>query len=188
MKIFKIKNTKQKIYIYIGSTILIVVSLVFFVIWPWQQKIVASQAQVQANRQEIEEMQQRQEALIYSGRSYNELQESGALSIHQIFVSRDGVLEFVNELENLAIKNNVTQDISLNEASIEKGAEALILTLTLQGNYLEIVNYLQKLEQENFYFDWQEIIFKQSIAKESPDSQAATILSATIKTNVYWLN
>ncbi len=184
MKMPKIKNTKQKIYVVLGATVVVVLGLGFFVLWPFQEKIIISQANIQNNRQEIEEMQQRQEALIYSGRSYSELQQNGASKIHNIFVSRDGVLEFVNELETLATQNNVSQNINLNEASIEEGEEALIMTLTLGGDYLELVNYMQKLEQENFYFDWQEITFKQAISREGEESVA---LNATIKTKVYWL-
>ncbi len=177
-------DTKRKIYITLGVTVVVVLGLGAFVLWPFQQKVIVSQANIQNNRQEIEEMQQRQEALIYSGRSYSELQQNGASKIHNIFVSRDGVLEFVNELETLASENNVSQNISLNEASIEEGEEALIMTLTLGGNYLELVNYLQKLEQESFYFDWQEITLKESIAREGENNKA---LIATVKTKVYWL-
>lgn len=184
MKMLKIKNTKQKIYITVGVTVAVVLGLGFFVIWPFQEKIIQSEAEIQNNRQEIEEMQQRQEALIYSGRSYSELQQNGASKIHNIFVSRDGVLEFVNELESLASANNVSQNISLNEASIEEGEDALIMSLTLGGDYLQLVNYMQKLEQENFYFDWQDITFKQPLGKEGEENVS---LNAIINTKVYWL-
>ena len=190
MKIFKLKNIKHQIYAWIGVTVLIILGLGFFICWPFQQKIVASQAKIQANRQKIEEMQQRQEALIYSGRSYSELQKDGGSLINNIFVSRQGVLEFINKLEGLANQNNVGQNISLNEASIEPGEEALLLTLTLEGTYSELVNYLQKLEQESFYFDWQEIVFKKSIMSDFPSNknEEAGLLTAAVKTKVYWLD
>ena len=72
-------SIKKKIYFWAGINLVIAAALVLLVILPYQEKIINLKTQIQENRQAITEAQEKREALILSGRSYQILEDSGNL-------------------------------------------------------------------------------------------------------------
>lgn len=181
-------SIKKKIYFWVGINLVIGGALVILIILPYQEKIINLKIQIQENRQAITEAQEKREALILSGRNYQILEDSGTEEIFNIFVNKAAVLSFINNLETLASDSNITQQIKINEEDLENN-ESLNLQLIINGSFINTLSYLNKLEQENVYLEWQSVSFKENVGRALPgeEATAGASLNTTISAKVYWL-
>jgi len=117
-----------------------------------------------------------------------------------IFINKNRELEFITSLEELASKNNVEQKINLGALSEEKKDPygKTNLSLDVQGDFLNIMNYLTEIEALDYYFNINTLDFtyKQVADNRRPSiddegmtprtSGARDGVSLKISGEVYW--
>lgn len=116
-----------------------------------------------------------------------------------IFINKNRELEFITSLEELASKNKVEQKINLGTLSEEKGDPygKTSLSLDVQGDFLNIMNYLTEIEALNYHFniDTLDFSYKQITDTRRPsiDDEGAPQrisnqggVSLKISGEVYW--
>lgn len=189
-KIKKKLPLKTKVYIWVGVALLLSAGLISLIIIPYQNKIAGLKMNILENRQRIEETQQQREALISSGRSYGDLKDSGTEKIFDIYINREQILSFIDTLEELAINYDITQQINISDESLAEESEALFADLIIYGDFIETMRYLNALEQQNIYLNYQNITISEKLTQGLPGvetSTPATSVVTNIEISINWL-
>lgn len=183
-------KNKIKLLIWLGAALVINAGLILFGLLPYQQKIISLKAEIEGNRQKISNAAEQQSALITSQRQFSDLKNDGFKKINAMFIERQQILAFINTLETLAKEHNITQQITINEQDFAASTNTLPITLSLTGTYYDLIKYLILLEQQNTYFDWEEISLHKLTGFASlnnPNNQGATdALAAEFSLQIYW--
>ena len=79
--------------------------------------------------------------------------------LNKIFISEYRELEFITQLEQIALNNALTQDINLNKGEVEsKGPyHSSVLYINCQGGYENIIKYLSDLESLDYYINIEDL-------------------------------
>jgi len=99
-----------------------------------------------------------------------------------LIIDKNDIVTFISRLEEIANNNNVVQDIKITPQNIgkEKIAQKYSLYITLSGDYINILKYINDIEKSNLYLTINNINI--SFAKNSGPKE---ILSqGNIKTNL----
>ena len=106
----------------------------------------------------------------------------------QIFINRNRELEFITTLENAATHNNVSQKIALDLAKNpdNQTLQKVPLALTAQGNYYNILKYLNELENLNYYLNIISLDFNSGVISTNADGGQTRNITLQIQANTYW--
>jgi Tfp pilus assembly protein PilO len=102
-----------------------------------------------------------------------------------IFINKNKELEFITTIEGIAQKNNVTQEIVLNNNQKKEETDyiKIPIILNVHGNFSNIMNYLETLEKNKYGINIKLI----SIFNNDEDlTIAKKNISMNISANTYW--
>jgi len=76
-------------------------------------------------------------------------------------------LKFITDLEKIAERNNLTQIIDFDNGQLKKKTEIKIIpiNITLKGNLLNIMSYINQLESLDYYINFTQINFERQMDK-----------------------
>ncbi len=74
-------------------------------------------------------------------------------------------LVLITTLEKIALKYNLDQYISMKELPQNgiKDITKIPITVTLNGNFVDVIKYIKELEEQPFYINWQDINITSSV-------------------------
>lgn len=107
---------------------------------------------------------------------YKKIQED-TKKLSQVFILKERTLDFISVLENIASENQLSQEISLEELNRSTGEiQKITLQINLQGDFVNLTKYINKLESLDYYIDINSLNFS-----KKENSVALNIISQT-----YW--
>ncbi|MFH0818697.1 MAG: hypothetical protein V1898_01750 [Patescibacteria group bacterium] len=178
-------KNKYKIII---LTVLMVVSALVIIFWLLtflQNKSLSLQQQISEKKQTSSENQAANHNIIAS---YNEYHKLNKTDIEKIFFSTENTLQFVNSLENLAQDNNCILNIDLSDPQSNAPYEMLNLGLTLSCTLNDALNYINRLEQQEYYINYSGIII--STSEQAPHAIDEIVpedfINMKISAKTYW--
>lgn len=189
-----IKNlsTRNKIIAtFLGYSLLIFL-IIYFIILPRVKFI-------RENGREIIERRVFLEKQYIRARNFKENNEEMKLvdadikKLDAVFVDYNNDLQFIETLEKIAIDNNIDQKISLGAIKNEEISEfeKITLEISVNGSFLNVMNYLINLETLNYYINISsldisesKIDFEKRPGEEGPSSSSKVTCKITADT--YW--
>jgi len=195
------KNEKiNKIFNKYGITvaaILILLMIILQMFLPSAKKIKELSDKVFEERTRLEELYLKGKSLKKSKQEYLDIKEKVA-QLDKVFLKANKELELITQLEKIATKNSITQHINLGTKKIKhtNNIDKIKISISLQGQYYSILNYLQDIEALDYYVlldDFslglsQETKYSTSQTKKINDQQNPN-LNATLNGYIlYWQN
>jgi len=181
-------NTKQKISNTSFLTLLFVLLIVYFVIFPSLDNIKDKKNEIIAEKIKIEKNKIYQ---LTSKNQENQLKniETDLEKIEQIYINRNKELEFITTLEGLAKTNNVEQKIDILFARETKKEEIseIPISLSATGNFENILSYLRNLNNLPFLINV-DLINLEKISNEATigDNISESKISVGVSGVTYW--
>lgn len=142
-------SEKQKVYLILGSVIIICLAAFFFATSFFLTKIQAASRDLSEKKAEIASLQKKEQSFSDSEGEYKEIQ-SGLADIDQTFLKKGDFLPFILTLEKIAqrsgnhYENKLISESSKDEA--EPGWTTADFQITLKGNFPSLLKFLMYLE------------------------------------------
>jgi Tfp pilus assembly protein PilO len=182
-------NQKKEIYLLFAIFFIIISLILFFIIIPAIKGIKNLNEGIQAQRLEIE----KRYIQTHSSRRITNLSKikTDLETLSSVFIKEDLELEFITALEKIALQNNLEQSIQLQPTNQKMAGQINVIQtqISLKGNFIDFLKYLQKLETLGYYININSInLNTQSLKKEtiSPAQGGAGQISAVISGETYW--
>ena len=150
-------DIKQKNLTTIGLSLAITLAVGFLIIKPTIIYIRETRDRINNEREDLEKQYQR---VIYLKKNYEKIKEieEQLEVLDDLFLIQDQELEFITALENIAAKNNVTQKINLKKIDLnDPEQKTMPFDITITGTTQNVVTYLLKIEQLEYYINFQSI-------------------------------
>lgn len=168
---------KQKLIIFIVSFAVLSVVTALCVVLPAGRDIIYLNKEVSDYKEDLERK--------YSERfnvrkTLNDLENAKKIlpTVEPLFIPKNGEIDFVESLESVADKYSLQQKLRLESGKTNGFITPINLTLTLDGDFQNILNYLQDLEKNELYIDFKEFLI----------SKQKSGITADIKGTVWMLN
>ncbi|MBU4216908.1 type 4a pilus biogenesis protein PilO [Candidatus Parcubacteria bacterium] len=198
-------SAKQKITNIIFLFIVFFGALLYFAIIPSIAAINDLEVKIINEKINSEKKYQIENNAISLNKKIGEIEPS-VKTLEEVFINKNRELEFITVLESVANKNNVEQKISLtspasedktvkatknNSANKESGNNNLFvpMTITLSGNYKNVVNYLSELQSLKYYINIDGLDFVSGSSNGSlpnDNSSRNQIITLNIVAKTYW--
>ncbi len=143
---------KQKIIISLTIVIIILSSLMGFIILPGVNRIKDLSNQIFTQRIELEKIYLRGQNIKKTLKQYQQIKPTVSL-INNAYIQSDRELDLFTALENLSENNNIVPNIKLTSTATEKHPKILPLQITLESNFINLMNYLIGLERLDYYLN-----------------------------------
>jgi len=187
---------KRKISIITVSFLLSISFITYTVITPTIDKIRLLRSQIITQKVELEKKLNRETNMSKLAEKLKKI-EPQLEKFEKIFINQNRELEFITTLEKIASKNNVSQKINLapKKNSFDGVYKNVPITLALNGNFINLRNYLVDLETLSYYLNISQMTMTHThsagISKPKvPGAQDAPIkkTNATLNIigNTYW--
>lgn len=177
-------NTAQKTIITILMLAALNAIIIFFVILPAMSEIRAFNDRIQLERVAVENKYDSRRNIKNIIADLKYVSDGLALLEKEVIIQKDGEVEFVNNLEKIADKNNLAQKIRIAPAAQdqnEKIAAKQNISITLSGGHTDTLRYLSDLEKSKSY-----IIITSASISSAGENIAGKIANpaGTVKTNL----
>jgi Tfp pilus assembly protein PilO len=184
-------KSKIKIYLFIAGLIIFVVIIFVLIIIPTINKIKKINTKIYNQRLDIETRY-----LLSHGpeRNINIAKiKDDEEKLSSLFIKNGSELEFITSIENAAQANNLTQQIRLQPANakITETIESVPMSVSLKGNFWDILKYIQSLEKLDYYININSINLNNPATKKeiaAPNTAMSVPLNAEISALTYWEN
>lgn len=171
-------TTKQKMIIAGLLFAAIVAALFIFIISPVVNEIKNLNDQIYQQRLALEKRYVQRFGIRRVIQNFAEINEKKD-DILSIFLSKNGEINFITRLEELADKSNVELKIFLlpeDEGKIKDGKQMYNLTLNLTGNFKNLLLFIKGMEKFDTY-----IILDSISITQKPDDEKDGAVSAILK-------
>ena len=175
-------SIKRKIYLTIGSVVIALAAMGYFLVWPTLREITTITQAIQREQEDLELKYQRGQRIRKIASEYKKIKPQRD-RLNTIFVPSGDELQFITTLERLERQYQVEVVPTPDQSSNALGpTDPLALTLSIRGNYPKVLQYLIALERLNYYFN----VGSLSITGANSDTGALTlVLSGSIHRKPY---
>ena len=153
-------NLKNKIIILILILFVSIGLISFFIILPTIKDIREISSAIKREKEDLEIKYQKGQLIRKTTEDFEKAKPLGD-KLLSIFIPANKELEFITTLEKISQEYGVKQKIDLKTEEIkeEKNIKILPLQLSLEGDFIQILKYLDKLNKLNYYFNVSTINF-----------------------------
>jgi len=144
-------TTKRKFFIYILIFIACYSAIIIFIIIPTIKDIREISQTIYNERVDLEKKYLKGQLMKKTLEDFEKI-KSQEEKLFSIFVIKGQELAFITLLEDFANKNNIELKINLKQIQTEAKISSIPLELSLSGNYLNTLKYLDDLERLNNYY------------------------------------
>jgi len=180
-------NLKNKIIIMVIGFLTLFLLIVFFIVIPTIHDILDMGQKIEEQRIDLEKKYIKGQNLRQLTNNLNKI-NSQLSKLEQIFISENRELEFITTIEGVASKNSIDQRINLGiqEDMAEYNYKKMALQLFLQGNFIDITNYLLGLESLEYYLNIKSIELTSNLVKQEIDASSNTIINTFLSVETFW--
>lgn len=179
-------STKNKIILISVITLAGAALLIVLLIYPIKNKVLQTKQEITAKQSSFSQQQSEVKNILETNQTYKITDIS---KINTIFLSRGDALYLINTLEAAAQKNNCTLVISLSDPADSNYTE-LISQLSLQGEFNDVVNFINEIEEQNFYLNYETFFLSSKAGLASTITEAKTVngqqITASISVKTFW--
>ena len=145
---------RLKIIISIISVTIIILAIIMLVIIPTINDIRTISAAIFQERVDLEEKYLRGQLLKKTVSDFEKIKPQKDV-LDSIFIHESDELAFISTLEDLSTENGVQQTLNLETRNIRenKGIKYFPLKITVEGSFVQVMNYLSGLENLKYYFN-----------------------------------
>ncbi|MFA6548114.1 MAG: hypothetical protein WCT11_04205 [Candidatus Magasanikbacteria bacterium] len=165
-------NTEKKTLIILAFFSITTLIVIFGVIFPTIRYIKNLEQETNVLREYLEKKYENTKAIRTSKKKIEEIESIVAKYPDYLFYHGDE-LKLITSLENLANNNHVTQ--KLVNSNLDKLGETVNLSLTIDGDYQNIIKYLSALEKESFYFTITNLQISSAFNQQNNNLNATTM-------------
>jgi len=136
------------------SLIIICVTVSTFLIYPSVFGIISISKEIEVERAGLEERYQEGMSIKRVYADYENIKNE--LSLMNSAILKVGEeLKFITSLENIARDNNLTQKLDMDADSVKQfeGYQIMRISLSLNGSYEDLMNYLIQIEKMEYYIN-----------------------------------
>lgn len=166
--------------------VVVFVAILILVIIPTFRDIGELKHKILIQKAELEERYNRRIGTKLTLQNLKNLKPTFAENYNKVFAKSGQEIEFINKLEELAIKHHLEQQLRLEVAlktKLDKGPEAQVpISLDLTGKFTDLVNYMYDLERITPLIVPFALEVRQTGFDYSPDNVIAKIQAKT-----FWL-
>lgn len=178
---------KQKIIILLAVLLTLFGSVIFFIVIPTVRDIKKISQSVYQERHDLEIKYERGQLLKKTIEEF-EKNKSESMKLDSIYILPHQELNFITTLEAVAKKNNIEQNIRLNTAQAKRKGDIVEIPvgLDLTANFKQTMDYLQNLDQLNYYI----IITALSLDSQAPRTPPFLVdqIKTTVEGKIYSFN
>ena len=192
MTFFNNLDLKYKIFAFNTAILVILFCGIKFIILPSVDQIEQIKIDIYQNQLVLEQKYQRSQSLKKLSANLKSI-EGKIENIDQVFISQNRELEFITALEQIAEKKNVRQKIILGKTQSavgDKFYKKIPLQIQAQGNYPDILQYLQGLEALNYYINIKSIDLSANSVSQRSEITVVNNLGGEVSVNIiadsYW--
>ena len=192
MTFFNNLDLKYKIFAFNTAILVILFCGIKFIILPSVDQIEQIKIDIYQNQFDLEQKYQRSQSLKKLSANLKSI-EGKIENIDQVFISQNRELEFITALEQIAEKKNVRQKIILGKTQSavgDKFYKKIPLQIQAQGNYPDILQYLQGLEALNYYINIKSIDLSANSVSQRSEITVVNNLGGEVSVNIiadsYW--
>lgn len=186
-------NSRKMIILTIAFFLFVVIVSIFFIMIPNTKLIKQSSEQITKERAELEASLNKIQNPEDLKDGVNKL-ELKINSVEENFMNKGNELELIKILENIALKNNLIQSISPENSKKDANLpfQAMNIKLSINGNFKNIIDYIQDIETLKYYININSMSFTKSQTSsrfqtnEGLDTNQTQNISCMISAETYW--
>ncbi|MBU0897947.1 MAG: type 4a pilus biogenesis protein PilO [Patescibacteria group bacterium] len=181
-------NLLKKIIINLIIFLSIIFTLISFIILPTIKNINHIGSEIEIQKVDLEKKYIKTQNLKQISAELNKM-EPMLSKLDQVFINKNNELDFITLTEKIATINNVYQKINLgSDQSIKNETYKKIpLQLSIQGDFINQLNYLISLESLNYYINIKSLeLSKQEIDITNSKKLPLTWLNLKLIADTYW--
>lgn len=177
---------KQRIIVFSIVITVIIILLIITITQPLKNKtLLLKQELINAENNSTSEQDEARE-LLMANQTFKNIETS---KIESVFLQKKNTIDFINILENIAKQNNCEIVLDLQEMGSESSADNFNAQINVIGEFNNIINFINDLEQENFYVNYNSISLSRNIQLNTNNgiSNASTrVISANLNVQTFW--
>jgi len=150
--------TNKKIYIYTGSVLVAFIIMIVFILYPLYNDIIIFNQDIRDQRIQLAIYEQQRNDLEKSRKDYNNIKNE-IVNISKIFIEKDQILNLIDTLDIIADANSIIQTINLSDINPSADTTAVKINIELQGNWENLLSYLESLETLDNYISLYDLNF-----------------------------
>lgn len=150
MKLRNKLSTTKKIIILTSSLGLIIAALSVLIIYPYYTQIKTQNIEIHDKRIQLAIFQEQRKNIDKTRSDLRKIEED-TKNISLIYISQEDILDFIDTLEIVSTSNNLNQNIELNNIENFLNDQYLEINIELNGQWDDIINYLNALEKLDQY-------------------------------------
>ncbi|KKQ61331.1 MAG: hypothetical protein US81_C0007G0011 [Parcubacteria group bacterium GW2011_GWE2_38_18] len=171
---------KERIILLNAAIIIIIAGILLLLIFPSISLIKKIQFNIQSQLVELENKYNKAQILRQTSSNLKKVEPLVGL-LDQGYVKQENEIQFITALEELAVKNQISQKLNLGNIKINKTVpQKVTLQINTRGQFPDQVKYLRGLEKLNFYINVKTI----EIIKNSSEKEDDTNMTLVVDT--YW--
>lgn len=172
-------KVKYKLITTIAMYLIGVFGLIFLVINPLQSANESLVQNILQTRENFTQQQKEIQTILKNNKTFKGVDTT---KVNYMFLDSQNALYLIDTLEKLAEVNNCDIEIELSEPNGEENHfQELNLTLNVNGELNNVMNFLNNIEQENFYINYKNIGIAPISSENIINSVAINITATT-----YW--
>ena len=179
-------NLKNKIAASVGSFLLVIFCLLYFIIIPTITDIKNMSGEIEEQRIDLEKKYIKGQSLKKLSDNLKSIEPKLDL-LNQLFINKNRELEFITTLENRAGLNRLNQKINLNppQAADNQDFQKADLQLLLTGKFSRLLKYLQDLESLGYYTNIKSLELSPARGQEAVSDEEAAPPDGSININMF---
>lgn len=159
-----------------------IAAVILLLILPYQKRIIADQGNIIETRKKINSQQEELQKILENNQQLKILDQG---EINSMFLKKNKALEFISAIEKIAAEKNCGLTIQLSEPMEENYSE-LALQLSITGEWLNTLTFINELEKQSFYLNYQSVRVLPASAMLSENADMTNNITANIEAMTYW--
>ncbi|MCK4744505.1 hypothetical protein KAS41_00350 [Candidatus Parcubacteria bacterium] len=106
-----------------------------------------------------------------------------AVNTYSVFAPKENELEFIENLEMIAKKHYVNQDIKIS-ASDENNEKKLKIIINSEGKFIDLIRYLHSLETQKYYLNIKSFVVNSDGARRA-DGEGSSVKNMKLSIIAY---
>ncbi len=181
---FKIQFKQSKLLVWGGILGLIIASLILFAIWPLVTQIQDNSATLLSEKNDAAVLKMQSDEIEHFKAVYQNYKPN-LDKTDQLFVDPQNPVDFIKFLEDTAAISSVKAQISLVPSGSPKNQTMLTFQLLCNDNFLNILHFLESLENGPYLLEIKDISIKNADLDKTAKNYPSGNVSANFSINAF---
>ena len=144
-------NKLKKKIVFLIPTLFLAIAMLFFLIIPFIFEIITISTDINDKKILLRNKPSLSKDIKAYLNKLDEIEKSAVFTSSFIFPGKE--LEFIEALEKIAESCEVKQNIDISHSPQEDKGGEIVLSIDLEGSYINLIKYLTRIEKEKYYIN-----------------------------------